>query len=248
MLLKGGAASPTEAEHIGSSPLIRSPFTNPLPNVCPVLQDGSTSDTFPWTHPPTCLPLVLPSLDDSHTGTHRTFCVYTNTEFNNGRGISIIAAPETAAELSNEVYEAAVGRTREQSGQWEARKTKGKGLGLFAKKEIEAGETLSLESPVVIVSQEALSSVSHSRRKTLLEKAVEQLSETTREMVMNLSRRGGDGEVEDIINVNAIRAKVWDGTSHLLVIPEAAVSTNKLPPCRPSIIPLKKKGDRFYCK
>jgi hypothetical protein len=140
--------------------------------------------------------------------------VYTSAAFSDGRGISIITSPESAADLANEVWETGLGRERAQDGQWEAKEVEGRGIGLFAIRPIDSGDTVILE---------VLGSVSHSRRRVLLEKAVEQLPESTREMVLALSRRGGEGKVEDIVNVNAVRAKVWDGTSHLLVVPEAAV-------------------------
>ena len=219
------AASPLEPEEIGSSPQIQDAFLNPPPRECPVLQDGLTTNSFPWTHPPTCLPLIIPASTGSHSGLHQTFCVYTNTAFRNGRGISIITSPKTAAELSSEVWETGVGHTAapETGSQWESKETEGKGIGLFAKRTLESGETLILQSPVLIVSREVLSSVSHSRRSALLEKAVAQLPPKSRDLIMNLSRRGGDSVIEDILNVNAIRAAVWDQTPHLLVVPEAAV-------------------------
>ncbi|KAF1970659.1 SET domain-containing protein [Bimuria novae-zelandiae CBS 107.79] len=232
-LVLGTIASPLEPEEIGSSPQIQAVFLNPPPRECPVLQDGSTTNTFPWTHPPTCLSLIRPSSPGSHTGKAHTYCVYTNTAFNNGRGISIVTSPETAAELSYEVWESGVGgRGHSKSEeQWEVKETEGKGFGLFAKRDIDPGETLILQTPVLLVSREVLDSVSHSRRRTLLEKAVTQLPPTTRELVMSLSRRGGDSVIEDIINVNAHRAKVWDGTFHLLLNPEAARINHA---CRPN--------------
>jgi hypothetical protein len=214
-------ASPLEPDPIGQSPQIQDGLINRAPSICPVVQDGLTSTTFPWTHAPTCLSLILPAPE--HGGRQGTYCVYTSAAFSDGRGISIITSPESAADLANEVWETGLGRERAQDGQWEAKEVEGRGIGLFAIRPIDSGDTVILESPVLVVSREVLGSVSHSRRRVLLEKAVEQLPESTREMVLALSRRGGEGKVEDIVNVNAVRAKVWDGTSHLLVVPEAAV-------------------------
>ncbi|KAF2438986.1 SET domain-containing protein [Karstenula rhodostoma CBS 690.94] len=221
--------SPTEPDPIGQSPQIQDGLLVRAPTACPVVQDGLTSTTFPWTHAPTCLPLVLPV--EPHGGRHGTYCVYTNAAFNDGRGISIVSSPESAAELAREVWETGVGRERAEGGLWEARDVEGKGVGLFAKRPIDSGETVILESPVVVVAREVLGSVSSSRRRVLLERAVGQLPERTREMVTALSRRGGESEVEDIVNVNAVGAKVWDGTSHLLVVPEAARINHA---CRPN--------------
>lgn len=221
LLVALAAASPTEPDPIGQSPQIQDGIQVRAPTTCPVLQDGATSTTFPWTHVPTCLPLILPVSE--HGGRHNTYCVYTNAAFNDGRGISIVTSPESAAELASEVWETGLGRGRAEEGQWEAREMEEKGVGLIAKRPVDSGETVILESPVVVVGREVLGSVSHSRRRVLLEKAVEQLPEPTRDMVMALSRRGGESEIEDIVNVNAVGAKVWDGMSHLIMVPEAAV-------------------------
>ena len=225
LLAVRGIASPFEAEHIGSSPQIQDVFLNPPPSECTVSQDGLTADTFPWTHQPTCFQLVQRSDHGSHIDTTQTFCVYTNTAFNNGRGISIVTSLETAADFSAEVWESGRGGTDDGGEeQWERKQTERKGVGVFAKQKTDAGETLMLQSAVLLIHGDVLGSPNHSQRKTLLEKAVAQLPPKTRDLVMNLSRKGGDSVVEDIVNVNAIRAKVWDGTSHHLVIPEAAVS------------------------
>ena len=63
----------------------------------------------------------------------------------------------------------------------------------------------------------------HADRVLLLEKAVSQLPPASQSLITNLSRRGGASPLEDIINVNAIRAKIWNLTSYLLVVPEVAV-------------------------
>ncbi|KAF2646373.1 SET domain-containing protein [Massarina eburnea CBS 473.64] len=218
----------------GTSPAIQDSLTNPPSTICPVAQDGTTSDTFPWSINPTCVHAILPSDEESLTGQHlgvrRHFCVYTNTYFNSGRGISLITTPETAAELTREVfqdYETSLSGTTT----WVQREVEGKGKGLFANRRIEAGETLIMKSPVLFVSKEALSTPSRYRRHLLLETAVKQLPERTREMVMRLSRRGGEDEIEDVLNVNAVRVKVWEGSSHLVVVPEAARINHA---CRPN--------------
>ncbi|KAF9736616.1 hypothetical protein PMIN06_003396 [Paraphaeosphaeria minitans] len=229
LFFASAASSPTEPDPIGQSPQIQDGLRLRAPTTCPVVQDGRTSTTFPWTHAPTCVPLVLAA--EEHTGRRDTYCVYTNAAFNDGRGVSIVTGPESAAELASEVWETGLGRGRAEGGMWQAREVGGKGLGLFAERPIDSGETIIFESPVLVVSRKVLGSVSHSRRKMLLEKAVGQLPQRTRDMVMALSRRGGESEVEDIVNVNAVGAKVWDGTSHLIVVPEAARINHA---CRPN--------------
>jgi hypothetical protein len=219
----------------GSSPAIHDLLTNPPPTTCPVLQDGATSNTFPWTHNPTCADAVLPSpFGDGHLGVHRDLCVYTNAAFHGGRGLSIITTPETAAELSYEVFEADFDDTPNLHPPWVQKEATGKGQGLFATHPIAAGDTFMLKPPVLFVSKDALVTPSRSRKNLLFRTAVEQLPEKSRDMVMGLSTgwRGGKEDVGDVqeeligelVSVNAVRTRVWDGTGHLVLVPEAAVS------------------------
>lgn len=218
LLLSLVDAGTVEPDPIGQSPQIQDGFLYPVPATCPVSQDGVTSTAFPWTHAPTCLSLMSPASESASV-----YCVYTNAAFNDGRGISVVTTPESAAELGSEVWETGVGRGRAEEGLWEARQVEGKGLGLFAKRGIDPGETVILESPVLVVSRDGLASTHPSQTQALLEKAVEQLPARTRDVVMALSRRGGENQIGDMLNVNSMGAKVWDGTSHLIVVPEAAV-------------------------
>ena len=222
-LVLGSTSSPFEPDEIGSSPQIQDLFLNPPPRECPIFQDGSTTNSFPWTNPPTCSSLIV-STSDSHTDKHQTFCIYTNSAFHNGRGISIITTPETAAELSFETWDQSTGASSQStnSSLWEAKPTPDKGIGLFAKKLLPPGETLVQLNPLLIVHPSVLRSTSPSRLE-LLERAVSQLPPSSRSLVENLSRRGGASPLEDIVNINAIRAKIWNLTSYLLIVPEVAV-------------------------
>lgn len=135
-----------------------------------------------------------------------------------------MTTPEVAAELMSETYSPFFEEVASESS-WEMKETASKGMGLFAKRNIKAGETLILKSPALFIARDALDTPSRSRRRLLIETAVKQLPEKTRELVMVLSRRGGQSEYEDIIHTNSHRAKVWDGSSHLVLVPEAAVSS-----------------------
>jgi len=77
-----------------------------------------------------------------------------------------------------------------------------------------------------MIRKEALKLLNRSGRQRLLERAVEQLPNETQKSVLGLSRRdeGKSLEIEDVVNVNSFRARVWDGSPHLMVVPEPAVS------------------------
>jgi hypothetical protein len=205
-----------------SSPAIQELLTHPPSRICPVAQDGFTFDTFPWTHNPTCVQAVLPNGVGS--GQHQNFCVYTNAVFASGRGISIVTTPEIAASLTAESF-APYEEELDGPVLYEERETDGRGIGLFAKNEIEAGTTLISKHPVLFVAREALSTPSKTRRQLLLMKAVEQLPEKTRKMFLDLAKSRGGPEINDIIQTNSMGMKFEDGTGHLGVVPEAAVSS-----------------------
>jgi hypothetical protein len=203
-----------------SSPTIQELLTHPPLNICQVAQDGLTFDTFPWTHNPTCVQAVLPNGVGS--GQHQDFCVYTNAVFASGRGISIITTPEIAASLTAESF-APYEEELDGLVLYEERETDGRGIGLFAKQDIEAGTTLILKHPVLIVAREALSTPSKTRRQLLLRKAVEQLPARTRAMFLDLAKSMGGPEINDIIQTNSMGIDFEDGSRHLGVIPEASV-------------------------
>lgn len=209
----------------GSSSAIQDPFVNPPRSVCPVAQDGTTSNTFPWTHNPTCINLVLSSSDGAGRGVHQDYCVYTNVVFASGRGISLVTTPEIAASLTAETFQPYL--ETEFEVPYEAKETEDRGIGLFASKDIKAGETLIKKAPALFVAKDVLASPSKTRRSLLLGTSVKQLPEKTRREFMGLVKSMGGEEVEDRVLTNGFGVKVWDGTSHLVVVPEAAVSFHR---------------------
>jgi hypothetical protein len=144
----------------------------------------------------------------------QTFCAYSNTDYNNGRGVSFVVTPEVAASVTFETFGMAIGgleaQIGEEMGMWEVNETKDRGLGLFAKKDIGAifaGESLITKTPVLFV------------QKDLLE---------TKKMIEKLARSWGGAEAFDITMTNA-QEVTWpwvDDVPKLLAItPEVAVSS-----------------------
>jgi hypothetical protein len=217
------------------SPAVQDGFINKPSTTCPVAQDGYTSDTFPWTHDPTCVDVVLPSKADEEKrqDVHQTFCAYTNANYNNGRGISFVVSPEVAASVTMETFGMSIGgmegQVGEEMGMWEVKNAGEKGKGLFAKKDIAGifpGESLIVQTPVLFVARQMLEVPEMPRPHPVLKQAVEQLPKNTREMVKKLDINV-DGTVEDVVMTNGIGMK-WPWVDELpellAVIPEAAVS------------------------
>ncbi|KAF2026862.1 hypothetical protein EK21DRAFT_102934 [Setomelanomma holmii] len=214
---------------------------NKAPTVCPVSQDGYTSNTFPWTHYPTCVNVVLPSKEEEGLGVHETFCTYTNTNYNNGRGISFVVTPEVAASITFESFGMAVGgqegQIGEEMGTWEVKDTNDRGKGLFAKKDIAAviaGESLIVKTPVLFVARSLLKTLSTTRRELVLSRALEQLPEKISKTLKNLAKSWDGSEAFDVIKTNGLEVKwpwVDDIPQLLAVTPEVARINHA---CRPN--------------
>lgn len=211
------------------SAAIQDGLVNQPASVCPVSYDGiEASTTFPWTHNPTCV-------DVAQEDARKTFCAYTNAQYNNGRGISFVVSPEVAASVTMETFGMGIGGMEgligQEMGMWEVRDAGVKGKGLFAKKDIGvifAGESVIVQTPVLFVAKDLLEASSIVETQLLLKKAAEQLLEQSRKLVQALSGNA-DGSIADIVETNGIGVKwswVDDMPELLSVTPEVAVSTS----------------------
>jgi hypothetical protein len=220
------------------SPVIQHGLVKKASITCPVAQDGYTYDTFPWTQEPICVDAVREVGEgNATTAQHQTFCAYTNTDYNNGRGVSFVVTPEVAASVTFETFGMAVGglegQIGEEMGIWEVDETKDRGLGLFAKKDIGAifaGESLITKTPVLFVQKELLETEFTEQSELVWSTAMVQLPRETKEMISKLARSWGGAEAFDITMTNA-QEVTWpwvDDVPKLLAItPEVAVSLTR---------------------
>jgi hypothetical protein len=228
------STSTAELFAIAVSPAVQDGLINKASTTCPVAQDGYTYNTFPWTHSPTCVNVVLPAADGAGLGVHQTFCAYSNANYNGGRGISFVVSPEVAASITFESFGMAVGglegQIGEEMGMWEVKDTEDRGKGLFARKDLAAifaGESVIIKTPALFVSRQLLETPSTGRRELVLSRALEQLPEKTRKMVKDLARSWGGSEALDIVKTNGVDVQwPWvDEVPQLLAVtPEVAVS------------------------
>lgn len=217
-----------EIYYLPRSAVIHDGFVHKPLSTCPVKPGGvQMSYTFPWTHTPSCVNIQQPE------GAPKTFCAYTNVNYNNGRGISFVTSPEVAASVSMETFGMAIGgmegQIGEEMGMWEVKDAGSKGKGLFAKKDIGAifpGESLVVQTPVLIVDKSALEPESKEEVERVLLTAVAQLPSKSRKMAVELSGNE-DGSFEDIVKTNGI-GFTWPWVDEmpklLSVTPEIAVS------------------------
>jgi hypothetical protein len=226
--------SPTTAETIlysHTTPALHILKTDPN-QTCPVRADGLTSTSFPWTHNPTCLYARLPSTFNTNNTSAKKerekeiFCVYTNSLFANGRGISFITTPEVATHFTADSFSHADQEER-GGGLWETRETTDRGIGSFTKeKRVEAGESFMVKHPVLLISRDLLHADAREERHVLLERAMKQLPTKTERVVRGLAKSRGGDELDDVVQTNAVGMRIGpgEGSGHLGVVPEVAVS------------------------
>ncbi|KAF2264739.1 SET domain-containing protein [Lojkania enalia] len=199
-----------------------------IPSTCQVSRDGASTSSFRWTHNPTCIQAVV-SKDD--VPTVQDFCVYTNSAFSYGRGISLITTPEVTATMTAYTWFLEEERIEDDQVPYEARQTEDRGIGLIATETLPAGTTYMIKTPVLVIARDALSSISREERYALLKKAVNQLPVKTQELFMALAKSRGGDEINDIVQTNSHGMKFEGGVGHLSVVPEAARINHA---CRPN--------------
>lgn len=178
--------------------------------------------------------VMLPNDDEFQSAAQETFCVYTNSDYNNGRGISMVVTPEVAASVTSETFGMGIGGLEgmvgEEMGMWEVKSAPEKGKGLFARKDIGsifAGESIIIQTPVLLVSKILLGTIDSAGNDSVLDKAISQLPESSRQAVQQLDTTHGSA-TKSIVLTNGMPVKwPWvDDTPELLaVVPEAAVSS-----------------------
>jgi hypothetical protein len=112
-----------------------------------------------WTHPPKCI--------SSPTDSSEEFCVYTNSSFFRGRGVSIFTSPKTAKVLEtiSAFSQANVHDDVDEEAErpYEIRYVEGRGNGLFATRELKRGDLILTDLPVGVYHSDAF------RRKLVMD-------------------------------------------------------------------------------
>ncbi len=182
----------------------------------------------PWIHPPFC----------TFIGKERKeLCVYTDTRFHFGQGVSIVTEPKTVQNLLKEdilvstQYEMP---TAERIVHYEAIERPGAGVGLFVKPshKFTAGDVILIDYPTLILpsgeDQQMIPAhvMNHLRWKGLL-----QLPRETRARTRSLAQSKG-AHVDEIVNIFETNAFTHEkgGSLHDMIFAEAARMNHN---CRP---------------
>lgn len=185
-------------------------------NTLPIRLDPDTFPFAPWTHQPACTKF-LESINSE-------LCVFTNSTFSNGRGISIFTTPKIAAEFAKLpalLDASALGATNSNHGPWYTEQMPNKGVGMLASVELLRGDRITAYTPALIVHRDQ--DLTTQQREQYLKTAVDQLPLSTKTMFFNLSKIYGNPDfiVQDVIEANTFEIQIG-GEMHLAIFPETS--------------------------
>jgi hypothetical protein len=169
-----------------------------------------------WSYPPVCTD-VLQSVGSK-------LCVYTNTSFSNGRGISIFTTPKVAedfATLPPFQDTQALHNINGFTGNWYTEELPGKGMGMLAKRNLKFKDRVTAYTPALLAYLE--DELPTMEREKYFRIAVTQLPDATREMYESLATVYGYAQIkyQDVVKANTFQLEVG-GHNHLSVFPETS--------------------------
>lgn len=157
------------------------------------------------------------------------YCVYTDTQFSEGRGISIIT---TADALHSS---AAAQRSQTRGGNeavvkiavdaFETMEIAGKGIGLAARRPLKRGELIVSESPPLIVHLGTQEDMSEEMRLEMQRAAVAALPPATKAQVLELMANDEQDAIEARLQVNAFAIPLNRTVEHQAMFIQSSVRT-----------------------
>ena len=181
--------------------------------------DGeSVAHSEAWTHEPVCTGF-LGELDSP-------LCVYTNSSFSEGRGISIFTTPKIADEIASLLpfQDAAALSSRGinvATDTWYTKEIPGKGMGMMAKHDLQRGDLLTVYTPFLLAHTENI--LNTTERERYLQIGLSQLPEQSQEQYRALAKIYHLPEVvvQDVVKANSFEMHLG-GQMHLAVFPESS--------------------------
>lgn len=186
----------------------------------------ASNDPSPWSYNPVCTG-YFDVLDGP-------LCVYTNSSFSSGRGISIFTTPKIASEFAallpfhddsilsqHGINPVAAAADNDGQSPWYTKPLEGKGIGMLASRPLKRGDLVAAYTPFLLAHMENL--LSTVERERFLRVAVDQLPAASRERYFSLATIYDDPRVvvQDVVKANAFEMQVG-GQMHLAVFPEAS--------------------------
>ncbi|TLD20404.1 hypothetical protein PspLS_08789 [Pyricularia sp. CBS 133598] len=158
------------------------------------------------------------------------YCIYWNSEFNNGMGIAAVTTAEHAQSIAKFTEEM---QLLQDDPPYFKAEIPGKGKGVIAKRKIALGEMIMVLPPTLLVSDaayQAFGGAKKAKGNTLYSKALEKVSATAREEFQEL--HGLDAAMKLDKNGFTVYVGYTEESQHLGVYAQAAAINHD---CRPSI-------------
>jgi hypothetical protein len=189
-----------------------------IPNI-PNIHDP---DSVPsWSFEPVCTEYL--------EGIGSELCVYTNSTFSNGRGISIFTTPEIATDFArllpfqdpSALPSQGINPPEGDDRAWYIQNIPGKGVGMLAKREMKRGDLITAYTPYLLAHMENI--LSTPERERFLRIAIDRLPAASKEHYLGLATIFHEPSVvvQDVVKANAFEMQVG-GQMHLAVFPETS--------------------------
>ena len=177
-----------------------------------------------WTEEVKCIP---------NTNTTEDYCVYTDDQFANGRGISFFTTPSIAKRVASlpaftqkGLYDNVNNFTNPP---WEIKQIPGRGKGLFATRTLHRGDPIVADTPVGVYLSDAFPH-DFPLGYIYLHTAFIQLPKPTQNLFLETATYADGDPIMERINTNAFSGE-FEGASHFLMYPETARMNHD---CRPN--------------
>jgi hypothetical protein len=183
----------------------------------PIKKPKTQKLTTKWTHKPECV---------VEEESKEEFCVYTNSDFANGRGISFFTTPSIAAKVRKLPAFTKPGVHDHANDfsdpPWEVRNIPGRGNGLFATRELKRGDFILADTPMGVWNSDAFFA-DYGLGYKYLRKSFENLPEESKRIFLRTAAHNPGDPIMERINTNAFAGE-FEGASHFFLYPETAVS------------------------
>jgi hypothetical protein len=175
-----------------------------------------TSSFAPWTAKRQCL-------EDQEN--YEEYCVYSKSDFANGRGISFFTTRSIAKRVESlpaftqqGIYNNV---NKFDNPPWEIRRISGRGKGLFATRTFHRGDEIIAATPIGVYHHDAVIPDAPIGYQ-YLRKAFDQLPNATQEIMLRTAANNPGDPIMERINTNAFLGE-FEGAPHYLFYPETAV-------------------------
>ncbi|RMZ68317.1 SET domain-containing [Pyrenophora seminiperda CCB06] len=188
---------------------------------------ASAQEDFPWTFWPECF---------ANENTPEPYCIFSDQNFANGRGIAIITTAPLAYEMRSKAAfthpSTALSRTNNHaSPPFYQHDFPGKGRGLVANKTLHPGDQLFASTPILL-SDPDLYQLSEPERLALLHRGVATLPPTSQTLFWHLMGHIPTADaIDDRVTTNNFEVTSVSDTTLNAVFPEIAMLNHD---CRPN--------------